>query len=162
MPSGILYNGPRPTTAAQVKAALGTVVKTQLQIKPTQGALYVAEWGIMIDAVVAFGTVSLIETDVAATVTALAPYAQGNDPDGVIALLAPSGTAASGYNATAEGTITATRVLDVAIMGPVTQYVKQYPLGMRPAFLINKFGRIRTTMSAAVNGICWVVLTTDA
>lgn len=161
MATGIIFNGPQPTTAAQAKAALGTSIKTQLQVKPTGGVLYVAEWGIQIDAVVAFGTVELVQTDVAATVTGQAPYAYGNDPDGLIALQAPSGASASGYAASAEGTVTATRVLDIAIMGPVTQYAKQFPLGKRPAILINKFGRIRTTMSAAVNGICWMVLDTE-
>lgn len=161
MATGILFNGPKPTTAAQVKQALGTSIKTQLQVKPTQGALYVAEWGIQIDAVVAFGTVELVETDVAATVTSLAPYAYGPDTDGLVALLAPGGTAASGYQASAEGTITTTRVLDIAIMGPVTQYMKQFPLGKRPSISKNAFGRIRATMSAAVNGICWVVLDTE-
>ncbi len=162
MSTGIIFNGARPGAAAQVKAALGTSIKTQLQVKPTQGALYVAEWGIQIDAVVAFGTVELMEADVAATVTALAPYAYGTDPDGLIALLAPSGTSASGYAASAEGTVTAaSRILDIAIMGPVTQYIKQFPLGKRPAIGKNLFGRVRTTMSAAVNGICWMVLDTE-
>src|SRR3972149_3248382 len=112
-----IYNGPMPTTAAQATVTTGTAIKTMLQVKTsaTVGA-HVVEWGISFDGSAAATPIKceLIETGtVFATVTAhVAAGIVNLDPFGTTPT---SGfpftftTTATGYTASAEGTITATR-----------------------------------------------------
>lgn len=157
----IAYNAAMPTTAAIVPVTTGTAIKTMLQIAmPSSEQMRVIEWGISFDGSAAAtpGRCELVETDVAATVTAhvasgIMKYNGPND----VASLATLGTAATGYTATAEGTITATRVLDYQLLPPTAPYVKQFPLGREPEVNLSKFLRVRVTFTAAVNAICYVV-----
>lgn len=164
----LLANGPMQTTAAFAAVATGTAIKTMLQFKP--GATVIAkivEWGISFDGFAAAlpGKVELIETDVAATVTA---YAAGDltklDSDALMggdpttALIAV-GTTSSGYTSTSEGTITAVRNLDAPqFIAPTTQYQKQFPLGREPTIQAGKFARIRVTFAASVNAYCYMIV----
>ena len=72
--------------------------------------------------------------------------------------LIPVGTTSTGYTATAEGTITATRVFDAQLIAPTNQYVKQFPLGLEPVIQISKFARIRVTAAAAVNAYAYMIV----
>lgn len=162
-----IYNGPSPTTAAQVPVTTGTAIKTLLQVEPSAtNAIKVVEWGISFDGSAAATPikVELLETDVAATVTAHvaagivkldAEALTNGDPT---TNLIQVGTANTGYTATAEGTITATRMFDAQLIAPTNQYVKQFPLGREPVIQISKFGRIRVTAGAAVNAYCYVIV----
>ncbi|MDE1868298.1 MAG: hypothetical protein KGI08_11410, partial [Thaumarchaeota archaeon] len=104
------------TTAAPTKLATSAVIKTLLQLAMKTGVqAKIKEWGISFDGATAGtpGEVELIETDVAATVTA----AVTNDITRVnaealllgdpLTALINAGVAATGYNATAEGAIAA-------------------------------------------------------
>lgn len=160
-------NGTMQTTSAFVPVTTGTSIKTMMQMKPLVLAK-VIEWGISFDgfAAAAPGKIELIETDVAATVTAyVANDLNKIDADAVAfgdptSQLISVGTAASGYTASAEGTITAIRNLDPPqFLAPSTQpFVKQFPLGREPVIQANKFARIRVTFGAAVNCYCYMVL----
>ena len=164
----LIGNGPMQTTAAFATVATGTAIKTLLQVKP--GATIIAkviEWGISFDGSAAAtpGKIELIETDVAATVTAAvanditkldSDALMGGDP--TTALLSV-GTAATGYTASAEGSITTVRNLDgPQLIAPTGQFVKQFPLGREPIIQAGKFGRIRVTFGASVNAYCYMVL----
>jgi hypothetical protein len=165
----LIANGPMQTTAAFVSRATGTTIKTMLQVKPSATiTAKIIEWGISLDGIAAAtpGVVELIETDVAATVTASvanditkldADAIAGGDPT---TNLIQVGATATGYGATAEGSITAVRNLDAPqLMAPTTQFIKQFPLGREPTIQINKFGRIRVTFaSGSVNAICYMIL----
>src|ERR1700741_2705617 len=151
----LIANGPMPTTAAFATVATGTAIKTMLQVKPdATTVLKVVEWGISFDGSAAAtpGKVELIETDVAATVTASvanditkydgAAIAQGDPTTALIAV----GTTSTGSTASAEGTITAVRNLaGPEFIAPTTQYQFQFPLGREPIIQNGKFGRIRVT-----------------
>jgi hypothetical protein len=157
------YNGAAPTTAAFVKVTTGTAIKTMLQLSPKTGIdLKPKAWGISFDASAAAvpGVCELIETDVAATVTAYASadIVKINNPGGPAAdsALITLGTANSGYTASAEGTITATRLIDAQLIPPTNQYIYQWPLGNEAIAQAGKFLRIRVTFAVAVNAICWV------
>lgn len=157
----IAYNGAAPTTAALVPVTTGTAIKSMLQIaSPSTRPLTIVEWGISFDGSAAATPIrcELIQTDVAATVTAhVAAGVQCiTDPNGPASLVT-LGTAATGYTATAEGTITATRSFDTQFIAPTNQYVKQWPLGREPQLPISKFLRVRVTAIAAVNAYCYVV-----
>lgn len=163
----LIANGPSPTTAAQVPVTTGTNIKTMLQIKPgatTYGK--VVEWGISFDGSAAATPikVELIETDVAATVTA--HVAAGIVKIDALALGAGDpttdfievGTSATGYTSSGEGSITTSRVLDVQYIAPTNQYIKQFPLGREPITQPGKFLRIRVHAGAAVNAYAYVVI----
>lgn len=163
----LIGNGPMPTTAAFAPVTTGTAVKTMLQLKPSATILAkIKEWGISFDGSAAATPIKceLIETDVAATVTACvaaditkfdANALMGGDPT---TNLIQVGTTATGYTSTSEGSITAVRMLDFQLIAPTNQYVKQFPLGLEPVIQIGKFGRIRVTAGAAVNAYCYVLI----
>jgi hypothetical protein len=150
-----------PTTAALASITTGTAIKTMLQIASSATRpLKVVEWGISFDGSAAATPIKceLIQTDVAATVTAhvaagVQPYDDPNAPASTVTL----STTATGYTASAEGTITATRYGDLQLIAPTGQYVKQWPLGREFQVPISKFLRVRVTAGAAVNAYCYVV-----
>ena len=157
----IAANGAMPTTAALASITTGTAIKTLLQIAPSATRpLKVVEWGISFDGSAAATPIKceLIQTDVAATVTAhvaagVQPYDDPNAPASTVTL----GTAATGYTAPAEGTTAATRYGDLQLVAPTGQYVKQWPLGREFQVPVSKFLRVRVTAGAAVNAYCYVI-----
>lgn len=164
----LIGNGPMQTTAAFASVTTGTAIKTMLQIKPSATIVArIAEWGISFDGSGAAtpGKIELIETDVAATVTASvanditkldSDALSGGDPT---TNLIQVGTTATGYTATAEGSITAVRNLaGPQFIAPTTQFIQQFPLGREPVIQVNKFARIRVTFGTAVNCYCYVIL----
>lgn len=164
----LIANGPMQTTAAFAAVTTGTAVKTMLQVKPSATiAAKVIEWGVSFDGSAAAtpGKVELIETDVAATVTASvaaditkldAAALSGGDPT---TNLIQVGTTSTGYTSTAEGSITAVRNLAAPqFIAPTGQFIQQFPLGREPVIQISKFGRIRVTFGAAVNAYCYMVV----
>lgn len=163
----LIANGPAPTTAAQAVVTTGTTIKTLLQVKPSATIqARIVEWGISFDGSAAATPikVELLETDVAATVTAHvaagivkldAAALGGGDPT---TNLLQVGTSSTGYTSSSEGSITSVRMLDVQLIAPTNQYVKQFPLGREPVIQIDKFARIRVTAGAAVNAYCYMVV----
>lgn len=162
----LVCNGPMQTTAAHPAVTTGTAIKTMLQVKPGANQfLKITEWGISFDGSAAATPikVELIETDVAASVTASVMNditkldAEALAAGDVSASVFAVGVSATGYTATVEGTITATRDLDgTQFIAPTTQYQKQFPLGQEPVIQPGKFMRIRVTAPAAVNCYCYV------
>jgi hypothetical protein len=154
----ITFNGASPTTAALTSITTGAAIKTLLQIAtPSTKSLKVIEWGIDFDGSPAAIKVELVQTDVAATVTAavaagVQPYGDPNSPASAMTL----GTTATGYTATIEGSTTVTRYADVRILSTNT-YVKQWPLGREFQLPVSKFLRVRVTASVAVNATCYVI-----
>lgn len=157
------WNGPMPTTAAQAVVATGTSIKTMLQIAtPSTRQLQLISWGYSIGGAPTSGIVELLQTDVAATVTAhVASGVQPLDPNAPASLVT-LGTSATGYTATAEGTPTATRVFDVnrghaTDNGNLLTYTYQWVPDERPIVAVSKFLRVRATMGTTENMLCWVV-----
>ena len=154
-----------PTTSSTAVIATGTSLKTLLQFKPVI-PFKIVEWGCSFDGSAAAtpGKVELLETDVAATVTAfvnadlhkqdLAAVRFGDPTSSIITV----GTSASGYNASGEGSITAVRLFDVQLIAPTNQYVKQFPLGREPVIDAAKFARIRVLFGAGVNAYPYLVV----
>lgn len=164
----LIANGPMPTTAAFAAVTTGTAIKTMLQVKPSATlAMKIIEWGISFDGYAAAlpGKVELIETDVAATVTASATAditkydgaaLMGGDP---VTNLIPVGTTSTGYTSSSEGSITSIRNLDAPqFISPTSQFIKQFPLGREPLVQISKFARIRVTFGTAVNCYCYMIV----
>lgn len=158
----VLYmaaNGAPPTTAAQVKVATGTSIKTLLQIAtPSTTALRIVEWGISFDGSAAATPieVELLQTDVAATTgTSLTPTLY-NDANAAPSLCV-GGTGATCFSPSTEGSITATRVFDVQLIAPTNQFVHQFPLGREPEVPVSKFLRIRVTAGTGVNAYAYIV-----
>lgn len=164
----LIANGPMQTTAAFAKVATGATIKTLLQIQASATLVFkVKEWGISLDGSAAAtpGQVELIETDVAATVTASvanditkydgAALLGGNPTTNLIQV----GTAATGYTASAEGSTAAVRNLaGPQLIAPTNQFIQQFPLGSEPIVQISKFLRIRVTFGTTVNAYCYCII----
>jgi hypothetical protein len=154
----ITFNGAMPAAAALVPITTGTAIKTLLQLAtPSSTDVRIVEWGISFDGSPAAIKCELVQTDVAATVTAavasgVQPYNDPNAPASKLTL----GTSATGFTASAEGTVTATRYADVQVLSTNT-YVKQWPLGHEFRLPISKFLRVRVTAAAAVNAVTYIV-----
>lgn len=154
------WNAAMSTTSVQASVTTGTSTKTMLQIAaPSTRKLTVISWGYVLNGP-PNGQVELIQTDVAATVTAhVASGVQPLDP-GMPASQVTLGTSATGYTATAEGSITATRTFDAGILtstaAPSWEYNYQFMPDERPVVAVSTFLRVRVSMGSAVNMVCWV------
>lgn len=158
------WNGPMATTGSQAFVATGTAMKTMLQIAtPSTRQIQIIEWGYTLNTNSAGGgVIELIETDVAATVTAhVAAGVQPQTP-GLPASLMTLGVAATGYTATAEGAVTTTRTLDAVNLiadnaAPSLKHEKVFMPDIRPRVAVSKFLRIRANTANTVNMSCWIV-----
>lgn len=129
--------------------------KTILQIAtPSTQDITIFHAAITFDGVTAANVpaiVDLIETNVAATVTSMTPVPYG-DPNAP-ASLCVGGAAATGYNASAEGTITASRLIHSWYVPPTSGAMIQLPLGRNPGVAVSKFLRLRVLAPNAVNAL---------
>lgn len=146
-----------PMAGTATSATAGTV-KTILQLKPGTPKIRIIEWGYEFTATPTSPVqMELIETGaVFATVSAgsIGTYSDVTGP----ASQASTGTAATGFNASAEGTITATRLLGQT-SDSATYFVQQFPLGREPEINGGNCLRIRATpgASAATTVRCHIV-----
>lgn len=161
------WNGPMPTSAAQQSVTTGTAIKTMLQLAtPSTRQIQLIAWGFsMDDPAGADGVIELLQTDVAATVTAhVASGVQSLDPNAPGSLLT-LGTSATGYTASGEGSITATRVFDAVSLSSTSaesvatmKHIYQFMPDERPIVAVSKFLRVRaTTPTTAVDLRTWIV-----
>ena len=161
-----IWNGPSPTTAAQLAVTTGTAIKTMLQVKGIAALrMKVKAWGVSTDGAAAAAGVqwSLLETGtVFATVTAhVAAGAVAWDSDAIATTsttYVSVGIAATGYTASAEGSIVASRVFDSQFVQPTGQYAWEFSLGNEPIVSAVSALRIRCKAAAAVNALCWVLI----
>ncbi len=156
-----VYNGAAVTTTSPTKISTTTSLLTLLQIKaPTTPIIRPVAWGISFDgaAGAAGGTVELIETDVAATVTAYvaADIMKYSDPNAPTSSIVIGSTTASGYTASGEGSTTVSRYADLQIIQPNAQYNYNWPLDREFEMIPARFLRVRVKFAAAINALCWV------
>jgi hypothetical protein len=158
------YNSAMATTAAQASVSTGTTIFTALQVaSPSTRMLTLVSWSWQCDDPPgADAVIELIETDVAATVTA--HVASGVQPKipGVPASLVTLGVNATGFTASAEGSPTTTRIFDTASLSStsgesVLSGGYQWLPNERPVVNVSKFLRVRvTTPTTAVGFRCSV------
>jgi hypothetical protein len=151
------------TAAPAFQASAATVIpKTLLQIVPgANSPIVVTEWGYLLSAVPAAPVLmELVDTGaIFATVTAhvaggIAKYNAPTSSGSPVQL----GTALTGYNASAEGTITATRLLAMMVENGLA-FKQQFPLGREPAVAAGGCLRVRATpgSASAVNILTYVI-----
>ena len=153
------YKAVPKSSNAPVEVATTTSMKTVLQVAtPSTTDIRIVAWGVSFDGVVPTdppGQVYLVDVDVAATVTSQTPELWGS---GFLqASLCVGGTSATGYNASAEGTIGASRMLDEQEVHPQQGYSIWWPSDARPPLRVSRFLRIRTLFSVSVNCIPWII-----
>ena len=156
------YNGPMPTVAAQAAVSTGTTILTALQVAaPSTRMLTLVSWSWQCDDPPgADAVIELLETDVAATVTA--HVASGVQPQvpGIPASLVTLAVGGTGYTASAEGTPAAVRVFDTASLSStsgesVLSGGYQWLPNERPTVNVSRFLRVRvTTPTTAVGFRC--------
>lgn len=154
-----LYLAIPNTSNALVEVATGTALKTLLQVATPSGTdIRVIAWGVSFDGVVVTdppGQVTLIDVDVAASVTTLTPTEYGSDDNQ--ASLCVGGASATGYNASGEGTITGSRILGGEEIHPQTGYEVWIPERYQPRVKASRFLRIRALFSVSINSIPWIL-----
>lgn len=161
-----IYNGPSPTTAAQVAVTTGTAIETGLQIKAQAGVtMKVKAWGVSMDGAAAAAGIQweLLETGtVFATVTA-------HVDAGIVAWDAEAlsqtkatyfdvGTADTGFTSSSEGAISVTRMFDSHFIQPTGVFVWEFSLGNEPVISPVSSLRIRQKAQAAVLAISWILV----
>lgn len=153
-------NGAAGGAAAPVAVTSGTAIKTMIQLSTSANReARVVEWWWEGDASAAATPVKVetfYHSGGAATVTAfvagdILKY-EANAPNSQLTL----GTTASGYTASAEGTITGARGGTAHFVPPTSGIYMQYPLGREPEIPVSQFMRIRNTAGTAVNVYCGV------
>lgn len=153
-----VYNFASPTTATPVLVTTGATIKTMLQIAtPSTEDLTIIEWGLMADAATVLRA-ELIDTNVAATVTAAAAgdIVKVNHPNDPGSLVTVGSTTGTGWTASGEGTVGASRLLDFTVLTTAGKEWHQYPLGRETVVPASRFLRVRVTALAAVNMACYV------
>ena len=144
----------------------------QIKLLTTMSAKIV-EWGVSMDGYVAATPIQweLIDTGTVGATLGTA-YAQADVVllDGealtignpLTAMIDGSANTKSAWTATAttttEGSITATRPIDVQMIAPTNQYVRQFQLGFEPILQAANYLRIRCTAPTAVNASCYIIL----
>ena len=157
-------NAAMNTTAAPTGLATGTAIKTHLQIAtPSTQGLKVVAFGVEFFGVLtAAAGVELVDTGaVAATVTAhvaagVQPYDAGADFTAVSGVTL--GTSATGYNASAEGSVTSTRMgkfKEVPI--GAAEYEWEWSFGREFRVPASHNLRVRITTNPTINAFVWVL-----
>jgi hypothetical protein len=150
--------GPPATVAT---AAVAGTAKTILQVRPpTDSKIRVIEWGYTLDTAPAAPLrVELVETGlVYATVTTIGSGVRTYSDASGSASTVQTGTTHTGFNASAEGTITSSRLLAYQYESGL-YFKQQFPLGREPDIQANASLRIRATptSAAAVNMQCYII-----
>lgn len=162
----LVANGATPTTAALAKQPTGTALRTMLQVATSAGnPIWVKKWGIVFDGTAAATPIAceLIDTAaVGASGLTAHPGPMSYDvvsdaPTSTVTL----GAAATGYatGATTEGTVTTSRIGDIALVSPTSGYIYEFPLGEEFFVPASRFLRIRVTAGASVNCWCFIKYT---
>lgn len=149
-----------PMAGVATSATAGTV-KTMLQIKPGSGKIRIVEWGYILTAtpggpiqfeLVETGTVFAPVTS--ASTTAVVNYNDVTGPASQVVV----GTSATGYTASGEGTVTATRLLGQTF-DSAAYFKQQFPLGREPEIGNGSCLRIRATptVSVASTVLCYAI-----
>jgi hypothetical protein len=161
MPDYFAYNGPMVTTGSYTPVTTGTAIKTMLQIRaPATTPLVVWKWAVDFDGT---GTTpikcELLETGtVGATVTAhiasgIQPYTQSQ----LASSVQIGSTTNSGYTASAEGTIVASRYGSMNTVMPGNGDRNEWSLGREFYVAPGNVVRIRVITTSAVNCMCYLV-----
>jgi hypothetical protein len=153
---------PHTAAGALTRVATGTALKTLLQVGiPANTPINVWGWGCSFRGVAAAdppGELYLIDTDVAATVTSLTPDTWQFPTD--IASICVGGAALTGHTATAEGTITASRMIDPQQVHPQTRATAcGFPADARSRVgqSAARYLRIRANFTVTVDGVPWII-----
>lgn len=140
-------------------ALVAATTKTVLQVAvPGTTDIELLGWGVSFNGVTAAAVpvqCEIAETNVAATMTTtLAPSTWGNVFQPASLCTAANGC---GYNASAEGTITAQpRLFDAQFVHPESGYGVWFPEGHRPKVSVSTYLRVRCNAQAIVSVIPWV------
>jgi hypothetical protein len=158
-----VQNSTRATTAAPVKQPTGTAIRTMLQLATTTTeSIYLVEIGVSFDGSAAATPIQVewFTTTVAATMsTALAATDVQNMTGGSAIDALQYSTTLSGFATAAvtEGTVANYKPIDLQLIAPTSQYVKQWPLGREPVVPASTFLRCRVTAGASVNAYIYCV-----
>jgi hypothetical protein len=145
-----------PMTGTPSSAVSGTV-KTLLQIAPLK-TIRVVEWGYIFASIPAAPfQMELVETGTVFATVSSGSVSSYNDSTGPASQVTV-GTGGTGFNATAEGSIVATRLF-AQTEDNALYFKQQFPLGREPEVNAASSLRVRGTPStaASVTVLCYVI-----
>jgi hypothetical protein len=148
-----VYSAAVPTTAAMVRIATGTAIKTHLQLTATanQEPTIVA-WGVDFETVpTAFVHCELIQTT---TVAGGSPTAVTPTPMQTPAVAAVT---TAGFGPSTEGTVVATTKVFDAHLVMANSFAWEFSLGREPRLAASQVLRVRMTTSVTINALCWIM-----
>lgn len=154
-----VINGAAVTTAAFVAVTTSAAVKTMIELTTSASSeARIIEWWWEGSAASA-ATPAVVEhifcsLTTPPTVTAYAAADIKKYEPNSRASLMTLGTTASGYSASAEGTVTTPAGQVTHQIGPTTGMYVQYPLGRELEMPVSSNLRLRNTISPAVNAVC--------
>ena len=154
---------PHATSApfAPTEVATGTSAKTLLQLAvPSTTTARVFAWGVAFDGVTPTDPPGIVEL-FACTASSLATVTSFT-PDKWEAATSQSslcvgGANLTGHTATAEGTLTAYRPLDIQNVHPQSGYAVWFLDGRHASVDASSQVRIRATFSVSINCVPWII-----
>lgn len=159
-----VWNGQQATAiTGPVPITTGTAVKTMIQVQTSASKeLRICEWWWEADGSTA-AVPGVVELNFAGNVTTPATvtaYNATNDirryePNSPISLVTV-GTTASGFTASAEGTVSAGYAIPHQVP-PTSGIYIQYPFAREPELQVSSNLKLRNKLAAAVNAICGIV-----
>lgn len=156
----IAYNGATAAlTGALASVSTGTSLKTMMQLKSSGQDITVTAWGYSFDVI----PTAMVKVELVDTGTVNATMATAYNSGDIVASSVPGGTAASltlstaasGFTASSEGTVTSTRLLRYREEWGQS-YEMSFPLGREPSVAAANYLRIRATTTVAINMVCWI------
>lgn len=149
------------TTGVMAGTSYATGAKVAIQLAPPAGTnIRVIEWGISFNGTAAGapGVCTLAQASAAATgLTTHSTSTIMPVGDNAKASSLTMGAAASGFGAVAIVTNTTERQFAGALIGPTSQYEKQFPLGRDYIVLPSKFLQLRINTAATLTAIAYIV-----
>jgi hypothetical protein len=158
----VAYNcGIDATTGVMAGTSYTTGAKCAIQLAtPSTISVRVIEWGISFSGSAAGTPAVCTLAQASAATTSLTTHSTstimptGDNPK---ASSLTMGAGATGYGAATIITNTTERQFAGSLVGPTTQYEKQWPLGREPVVLPSKYLQLRINTAATLTAIAYIV-----
>lgn len=149
------------TTGVMAGTSYATGAKCAIQLStPSAVGVRVVEWGVSFSGTAAGAPAACTLAQASAAATGLTTHSTSTIMpvgDNAKASSLTMGTAATGYGAVAIVTNTTERQFAGALVGPMSQYEKQFPLGRDYVVSPSKFLQLRINTATTYTAIAYVV-----
>lgn len=149
------------TTGVMAGTSYTTGAKVAVQLAtPSTISIRIVEWGVSFNGSAAGSPAVCTLAQASAATTSMTAHSTSTVMpigDNAKASSLTMGTGSTAYGAVAITTNTTERQFAGALVGPTTQYEKQWPLGREPVVSPSKYCQLRINTAAALTAIAYVV-----